>query len=64
MPKVELMKFSGDPLEYTEFKTNFTDNMESRVSDESQRLTHLLAQCTGRAKEAIGSCVNLSVGRG
>ena len=63
LPKVELMKFNGDPLEYTEFKTNFTDNIESQVSDESQRLTRLLAQCTGRAKEAIRSCVNLLVGQ-
>ena len=63
LPKVELIKFSGDPLEYIEFKTNFTDNIESQVSDESQRLTRLLAQCTGSAKEAIISCVNLPVGQ-
>ena len=62
LPKVELMKFSGDPLEYAEFVTNFRDNIESQVSDESQRLTRLLAQCTGKAKEAIRSCVNLPVG--
>lgn len=61
LPKVELMKFSGDPLEYAEFVTNFKDNIESQVSDESQRLTRLLAQCVGKAKEAIRSCVNLPV---
>lgn len=27
LPKVELMKFSGDPLEYAEFITNFRDNI-------------------------------------
>ena len=37
LPKVELMKFSGDPLEYAEFATNFKDDIESQVSDESQR---------------------------
>lgn len=63
LPKVEMMKFSGDPLEYTEFKTNFTDNIKSQVSEKSQRVTCLLAQCTGRAKEAIRSCVNLPVGQ-
>ena len=63
LPKVELMKFSGDPSEYAEFLTNFRDNIESQVSDESQRLTRLLAQCTGKAKEAIRSCVNLPVGQ-
>ena len=61
LPKVELMKFSGDPLEYVEFVTNFRDNIENQVSDESQRLTRLLAQCSGKAKEAIRSCVNLTV---
>ena len=35
LPKVELMKFSGDPLEYVEFVTNFRDNIENQVSDES-----------------------------
>ena len=32
------------------------------MSDESQRLKRLLAQCSGKAKEAIRSCVNLRVG--
>ena len=59
LPKVELMKFGGDPLEYVEFWTNFKDNIESQVRDESQRFTRLLAQCTGKAREAIRSCVNL-----
>ena len=52
LPKVELIKFNGDPLGY----------VENQVSDESQRLTRLLAQCSGKAKEAIRSCVNLTVG--
>ena len=62
LPKVELAKFSGDPLEYAEFVTNFKDNIESQVADESQRLTRLLTQCIGKAREAIRSCVNLPVG--
>ena len=62
LPKVELMKFSGDPLEYVEFVTNFRDNIEGQVLDESLRLTGLLAQCTGKAKDVIRSCVNLPVG--
>ena len=61
LPKVELMKFSGDPSEYAGFLTNFRDNIESQVSDESQRLMRPLAQCNGKAKEAIRSCVNLPV---
>lgn len=62
LPKIELMKFSGDPLEYAEFVTNFKDNIESQVTEDSLRLTRLLAQCTGKAREAIRSCVNLPLG--
>ena len=61
--KKELMKFGGDPSEYGEFVVNFRDHIESQVSDDSQRLTRLLAQCVGRAKDAIKSCVNLPVGQ-
>ena len=53
MPKVELAKFSGDPLEYAEFVANFKDNIEGQVADESQRLTRLLAQGIGKAREVI-----------
>ena len=63
LPKIELMKFGGDPSEYGEFVVSFRDHIESQVSDDSQRLTRLLAQCVGRAKDAIKSCVNLPVGQ-
>ena len=49
LPKIELMKFGGDPSEYGEFVANFRDHIESQVSDDSQRLTRLLAQCVGKA---------------
>ena len=55
------MKFENEPLEYVEFMTNFKDNIELQVRDESQRFTRLLAQCTGKAGDAIRSCVNLDV---
>jgi len=61
LPKIELMKFGGDP--YGEFVVNFRDHIESQVSDDSQRLTRLLSQCAGRAKDAIKSCDNLPVGQ-
>ena len=57
------MTFNGDLLEYTEFKTTFRDNIENQVSDESQKLLRLLAQCNGKTKEAIRSCDNLPVGK-
>ena len=57
------MKFGGDPFEYREFVVNFRDHIESQVSDDSQRLARLPAQCVGMAKDAIKSCVNLPVGQ-
>jgi len=63
LPKIELMKFGGDPSEYGEFVANFCDHIESQVPDDSQRLTRLLAQCVGKAREAIKSCVNLPTGQ-
>ncbi|KAJ7363158.1 C-type lectin domain 19 member A [Desmophyllum pertusum] len=44
LPKIELIKFAGDPSEYTEFSANFRDHIESQVKNDSQRLTRLLAQ--------------------
>ena len=55
------MKFGGDPSEYAEFAVNFRDHMKSQVTNDSQRLTRLLVQCVGKAKDAIKSCVNLPV---
>ena len=49
-------------MDYAEFVTNFRDNIKSQVSDESQRMMRLLAQCSGKAKEAIRSCFNLTLG--
>jgi len=45
LPKIELMKFGGDPSEYGEFVATFRNHVESQVSDDSQSLTHLFAQC-------------------
>ena len=62
LPKIELMTFGGDPSEYAEFAVNFRDHIKSQVTDDSQRLTRLLAQCVGKAKDAIKSCLNLPEG--
>lgn len=53
------MKFGGDPSEFSECAANFRDHIEIKVTDNSLRLTRLLAQFVGKAKDAIKSCVNL-----
>jgi hypothetical protein len=30
LPRVQLMKFCGDPAEYAEFMTNFCDNIQAK----------------------------------
>lgn len=45
------------------FVANFRGHIENQVSNDSQRLTRLLAQCVLRVKDVIKSCVNLSVGQ-
>lgn len=64
LPSIELLRFSGDPLEYAEFMMNFKSHIESNVADPTQRLTRLLAQCDGKAKEAVRSCVTLPPNEG
>ena len=64
LPAIELIKFDGDPLEYGEFTKNFVDHIEKKILDPSLRLTRLIAQCYGKAKEAIISCVTLPSSEG
>lgn len=57
LPEIEWMTFEGDPSKYGEF-----DNIGRQVSDDSQRLTRLLAECDGKARDGIKSWGNLPFG--
>ena len=59
-PKVEYHRFDGDPLKYVTFIRNFETYLEKDNPDESRRLQLLIQHCTGKAREAIESCANLS----
>ena len=59
-PKVEYHRFDGDPLKYVTFMRNFETYLEKDNPDESRRLQLLIQHCTGKAREAIESCANLS----
>ena len=59
-PKVEYHRFDGDPLKYVTFMHNFETYLEKDNPDESRRLQLLIQHCTGKAREAIESCANLS----
>lgn len=58
-PKVEYLRFDGDPLKYATFMHTFETYLEKDNPDDSRRLQLLIQHCTGKAREAIESCANL-----
>ena len=64
MPKVEYMRFDGDPVKYMSFIPNFETCLEKDNSDNSRRLQLFIQHCFGKARDAIESCVNLPVAEG
>ena len=63
-PKVEYMRFDGDPMKYVSFMHNFETCLEKDNPDNSRRLQLLIQHCYGKARDAIESCVNLPVDEG
>ena len=61
-PKIEYIKFNGDPLRYVTFIHNFESCLEKDNRDEDRKLQLLIQHCTGKARESIESCVNLPNG--
>ena len=56
LPKKELPYFDGDSSMYHYFIREFETQVESRVKQNSQRLSYLLHSSKGRAKRAISGC--------
>ena len=63
-PKVEYVRFDGDPIKYVSFMHNFETCLEKDNPDNSRRLQLLIQHCYGKAREASESCVNLPVDEG
>ncbi len=59
-PKLEYLRFDGDPMKYGAFIHNFENFLEQDNPDEPRKLQLLIQHCSGRAREAIESCVSLS----
>lgn len=57
-PKIEYMHFDGHPIKYVSFMRNFETCLEDDA-DNSRNLQFLIQQCTGKARDATESCVNL-----
>ena len=59
LPKPELLRFNGSPLEYCKFICNFEANIEHRVSDNKLKLSYLIQYCDVEARASIEDCVLL-----
>ena len=64
IPKIEILKFSGDPTKYTRFIKTFEANVEIPVQDSNKRLLLLLQHCEGEARRLIEFCLLLSPDEG
>ena len=62
-PKLEYKHFNGDPINYASFIHNFETCLEDSTNN-SRNLELLIQHCTGVAREAIESYVNLPVSEG
>ena len=57
--RVEIEKFSGDPLRCYKFEYQIDSHVDSRICDPRKKLDLLLSQCTGEALRAIEGCLYL-----
>ena len=62
--RIKYMHFDGDPMHYITFIHNFETCLEKDNPDSATRFQLLIQHCTGKAREAIESCVNLSAEQG
>ena len=53
LPKPEITKFNGDPLQYRNFKTNFETHIESKFRDPKIVLCLLLQHCDVKARNRL-----------
>ena len=56
IPKVELMMYDGDPLQYWGFIRMFDNSVEKDTVDNSAKLSRLLQYTSGRARAVIQCC--------
>ena len=64
LPKVELIQFDGNPLNYFLFIASFENSVHKYTDDSSGRLQLLIQYCTGKERETIMSCATMKAGEG
>ena len=55
-PKIELLDFTGDPMQYHAFIRSFEENVEKMLSDDGACLARLIHLCKGEAGRAVRCC--------
>ena len=64
LPKAELCKFDGDPLQYWRFIRAFDNTVGSASTDSNAKLTRLMQYCTGKALKVISCCAVMEPNEG
>lgn len=64
LPKVELVPFNGDPVQYWLFIRSFENLVERNTNDSSAKLARLLQYCEGKAHKVIESCAMMEPNKG
>ena len=59
LPKPDIGKFDGNPLDYWNFVPSFDNSIAKNASDDGERLSYLLQYCTEAARDTIKSCLAL-----
>ena len=57
MPKPDMMKFDGNPLNYWRFIRNFDETIHNKASTENEKLNFLLQFCEENVKQILRNCV-------
>ena len=52
-PNLELIKFDGNPMKYSQFMSTFESTVERIENDNRRRLLYLLQYCKGKAKSLV-----------
>ena len=64
LPQPEVLKFSGDLMEYKTFIMAFDARIQSRVANDADRLYYLDQHLTGEPKDLIGGCLHIEPDEG
>ena len=57
VPKIDIMKFNGDPLKYCPFMSSFDHAVANKVIDNGTKLNTLIQSCTAEVSSLLQCCL-------